>query len=235
MYSLSRFPSRLFSKLPRKTGYNDLRVERTADKYHKHACYLHYTGFKQNAVGFLSDYNEKLGQGYDKLSTTAATAFSTVSDTATDTYSTLSQQASEVWADAAIEAENKLAALRAKWREAFPTGSSSDGSSSQEGRGTSPPPKPAGTPMATMAAAMAASVPLLVDAEEEEQRRRGGGDDPTGDLMLLTRRLIEIRSILLSIGEEAGLTLPSIVVIGSQSSGKSSVLEAIVGREFLPK
>jgi dynamin-like GTPase MGM1, mitochondrial len=30
-------------------------------------------------------------------------------------------------------------------------------------------------------------------------------------------------------------TLPSIVVIGSQSSGKSSVLEAIVGHEFLPK
>jgi GTP-binding protein EngB required for normal cell division len=53
--------------------------------------------------------------------------------------------------------------------------------------------------------------------------------------MLLTRKLIEIRSILLSIGEEAGLTLPSIVVVGSQSSGKSSVLEAIVGREFLPK
>jgi GTP-binding protein EngB required for normal cell division len=40
---------------------------------------------------------------------------------------------------------------------------------------------------------------------------------------------------LLSIGEEAGLTLPSIVVVGSQSSGKSSVLEAIVGKEFLPK
>jgi len=31
------------------------------------------------------------------------------------------------------------------------------------------------------------------------------------------------------------LKLPSIVVIGSQSSGKSSVLEAIVGHEFLPK
>lgn len=79
---------------------------------------------------------------------------------------------------------------------------------------------------------MAASAPVLVDAEEQ---RVGGGDDPTGDLMLLTRKLIEIRSILLSIGEESGLTLPSIVVIGSQSSGKSSVLEAIVGREFLPK
>lgn len=59
--------------------------------------------------------------------------------------------------------------------------------------------------------------------------------DPTNDLMLLTRKLIEIRSILLSIDHAEALTLPSIVVIGSQSSGKSSVLEAIVGHEFLPK
>ncbi|CAJ0895022.1 5487_t:CDS:2, partial [Entrophospora sp. SA101] len=29
--------------------------------------------------------------------------------------------------------------------------------------------------------------------------------------------------------------LPQIVVIGSQSSGKSSVLENIVGRDFLPR
>ena len=29
--------------------------------------------------------------------------------------------------------------------------------------------------------------------------------------------------------------LPSIVVVGGQSSGKSSVLEAIVGRDFLPR
>ena len=29
--------------------------------------------------------------------------------------------------------------------------------------------------------------------------------------------------------------LPTIVVIGGQSSGKSSVLEAIVGRDFLPR
>jgi hypothetical protein len=31
------------------------------------------------------------------------------------------------------------------------------------------------------------------------------------------------------------LELPRIVCIGSQSSGKSSVLEAIMGREFLPR
>jgi GTPase SAR1 family protein len=29
--------------------------------------------------------------------------------------------------------------------------------------------------------------------------------------------------------------LPQIVVIGGQSSGKSSVLESIVGRDFLPR
>ena len=29
--------------------------------------------------------------------------------------------------------------------------------------------------------------------------------------------------------------LPQIVVVGGQSSGKSSVLEAIVGRDFLPR
>jgi GTPase SAR1 family protein len=31
------------------------------------------------------------------------------------------------------------------------------------------------------------------------------------------------------------MDLPQIVVIGGQSSGKSSVLEALVGRDFLPR
>lgn len=31
------------------------------------------------------------------------------------------------------------------------------------------------------------------------------------------------------------IDLPQIVVVGSQSSGKSSVLESIVGRDFLPR
>ena len=54
-------------------------------------------------------------------------------------------------------------------------------------------------------------------------------------LMHLTKKLIEIRTMLLSIDKSDALKLPSIVVIGSQSSGKSSVLETIVGHEFLPK
>ncbi|KAH6567923.1 hypothetical protein BASA62_005785 [Batrachochytrium salamandrivorans] len=56
------------------------------------------------------------------------------------------------------------------------------------------------------------------------------------DLLGLTSKLIEIRNLLKSVDTgSSALTLPSIVVIGSQSSGKSSVLEAIVGHEFLPK
>jgi GTP-binding protein EngB required for normal cell division len=51
---------------------------------------------------------------------------------------------------------------------------------------------------------------------------------------VLIKRMIEVRN-LLKIADSSTLTLPTIVVIGSQSSGKSSVLEAIVGREFLPK
>ncbi|TRM56738.1 P-loop containing nucleoside triphosphate hydrolase protein [Schizophyllum amplum] len=44
-----------------------------------------------------------------------------------------------------------------------------------------------------------------------------------------------IRSMLLSIGQGDALKLPSIVFTGSQSSGKGSVLETIVGHESLPK
>ncbi|KAI9004129.1 P-loop containing nucleoside triphosphate hydrolase protein [Gaertneriomyces semiglobifer] len=58
---------------------------------------------------------------------------------------------------------------------------------------------------------------------------------PDQDLMVLTKKLIEIRNLLKTVDSKDNMTLPSIVVIGSQSSGKSSVLEAIVGKEFLPK
>ncbi|QUC18957.1 uncharacterized protein UV8b_03198 [Ustilaginoidea virens] len=67
------------------------------------------------------------------------------------------------------------------------------------------------------------------DPRDEEEVVR---DD---QMMILTRKMIEIRSILQKVGQSSSLTLPSIVVIGSQSSGKSSVLESIVGHEFLPK
>ena len=36
-------------------------------------------------------------------------------------------------------------------------------------------------------------------------------------------------------GSKESLEFPRIITIGSQSSGKSSILEAIVGRPFLPR
>jgi dynamin 1-like protein len=37
------------------------------------------------------------------------------------------------------------------------------------------------------------------------------------------------------VGVSSPIDLPQIVVIGSQSSGKSSVLENVVGKDFLPR
>jgi dynamin 1-like protein len=52
-----------------------------------------------------------------------------------------------------------------------------------------------------------------------------------GDLITIVNRLQDTFN---HIGGDA-LDLPQIVVVGSQSSGKSSVLETIVGRDFLPR
>ncbi|KAJ5578183.1 uncharacterized protein N7459_007147 [Penicillium hispanicum] len=102
-------------------------------------------------------------------------------------------------------------------------GSSGGGKEPKEGRAT-----------AAGAAAATGSAFGYDDSEEEHSRaeKEVANDD---QMMLLTRKMIEIRNILQTVGQSGSLTLPSIVVIGSQSSGKSSVLEAIVGHEFLPK
>ncbi|KAF8841234.1 hypothetical protein BDN67DRAFT_1068667 [Paxillus ammoniavirescens] len=85
-------------------------------------------------------------------------------------------------------------------------------------------------------AAIAALVAATMSAPSDSETSKDNGLDPRQNgLMHLTKKLIEIRSMLLSIDQSDSLKLPSIVVIGSQSSGKSSVLEAIVGHEFLPK
>ena len=58
---------------------------------------------------------------------------------------------------------------------------------------------------------------------------------PTGDGMEQLLPIInKLQDVFNAIGGEE-IALPQIVVVGSQSSGKSSVLEAIVGRDFLPR
>lgn len=71
----------------------------------------------------------------------------------------------------------------------------------------------------------------LIDDEEFDEVEANSIAD---EIVSLTRQMIELRNLLSAIDHDT-IRLPSIVVIGSQSSGKSSVLESIVGQEFLPK
>ncbi|SPN97257.1 probable VpsA protein [Cephalotrichum gorgonifer] len=58
----------------------------------------------------------------------------------------------------------------------------------------------------------------------------GGISDP-GLLQLVNK----LQDVFATVGVANPIDLPQIVVVGSQSSGKSSVLENIVGRDFLPR
>ncbi|KAH8725879.1 P-loop containing nucleoside triphosphate hydrolase protein [Phaeosphaeriaceae sp. PMI808] len=106
------------------------------------------------------------------------------------------------------------------------------GSGSGGGGGRGPEePKQSGAGATTAAAATALGY-SQGEAEDNVEAEKIARDE---QMMLLTKKMIEIRGLLQTVGQSDSLTLPSIVVIGSQSSGKSSVLEAIVGHEFLPK
>lgn len=82
------------------------------------------------------------------------------------------------------------------------------------------------------------SIPVIQSKERIETNVQSVNNEDNS-LLDLTKILIEVRNLLKNIDTgsagESSLTLPSIVVIGSQSSGKSSVLESIIGHEFLPK
>ena len=94
-----------------------------------------------------------------------------------------------------------------------------------------PPPPPPKKEAIISGAAAAAAGAYTLDHEKDRKFVQANNDQ----IMLLTRKMIEIRSTLQMLGQNEDFKLPSIVVIGSQSSGKSSVLESIVGHEFLPK
>ena len=44
-----------------------------------------------------------------------------------------------------------------------------------------------------------------------------------------------LQDIFARVGSQSTIDLPQVAVVGSQSSGKSSVLESLVGRDFLPR
>ncbi|KIP08217.1 hypothetical protein PHLGIDRAFT_23637 [Phlebiopsis gigantea 11061_1 CR5-6] len=155
---------------------------------------------------------------------------STVQDTATDLFDTASDALGTV---SSAVSGIKLPELETpQFLKDLFSGSKNDG---QRGAEDEPQDnrqrnnRPEDDHAAAVAALVAATMSAPSDSKSDDP------SDPRNGLMHLTRTLIEIRSMLLSIDKSDALKLPSIVVIGSQSSGKSSVLEAIVGHEFLPK
>lgn len=113
-------------------------------------------------------------------------------------------------------------------------GTGKQGAEGEGGPGGEPP-KQSRAPYVAAAAASGSAAAYGYDQSSEDDERSDTEMARDDQMMVLTKKMIEIRGILQTVGQSNALTLPSIVVIGSQSSGKSSVLEAIVGHEFLPK
>ena len=150
-------------------------------------------------------------------------------DSASDTLKTVSSRVSEVKLPD-IEAPQFLKDLLSSVDK---KGKKKEGSGGEEKSSGPKGGGPDGEDSATALAAMVAAA--FASPSDSKLERDMGGPDTPNQLMNLTKKLIEIRTMLMSIDQSDTLKLPSIVVIGSQSSGKSSVLEAIVGHEFLPK
>jgi len=201
---------------------------------------------------FRNQATSALDKITDQISGTASSFFSTASEQAGSFSQTFGEQATsfgQAFGTLSDSAREGLGGLEQRLKEGwtwFTEGApdSSEGASSnfeggQEGGGPTGG-EPDGGPPTTLAALTGA---LLTSAPEEDAEAETKGRPPVSasksmqdsTLLLLTKKLIEIRQVLLSIDQSEALKLPSIVVIGSQSSGKSSVLEAIVGHEFLPK
>ncbi|KAF2742046.1 hypothetical protein M011DRAFT_497748 [Sporormia fimetaria CBS 119925] len=122
-----------------------------------------------------------------------------------------------------------------EWLQRIMSGEGAGGSEGGPGGDQGPEePKKSGTGTAAAGASAAAAFGYT-DKEEEDEGAQGEQIARDEQMMMLTKKMIQIRGLLQTVGQSESLTLPSIVVIGSQSSGKSSVLEAIVGHEFLPK
>ncbi|KAK3213624.1 hypothetical protein GRF29_28g470727 [Pseudopithomyces chartarum] len=147
-----------------------------------------------------------------------------------DTVSNIFGQITKGW-DKTKEDLDKLETP--EWLQRLLASEGAGGSEGGQGGGQGPrEPKKGG---AGAAAAGVGSAAAFTHADEEEEAHEQEKIARDEQMMMLTKKMIEIRGLLQTVGQSESLTLPSIVVIGSQSSGKSSVLEAIVGHEFLPK
>lgn len=194
-----------------------------------------------DTIGKIQD---TLSGAYSSTAEKLGSAFDTTSSTLSDLSSSIAGGLNDASAQAQTQAD--LLKTGAKdWWEAFtsqfvkPQESKSESSGKEESRNfkTTPeePEGPEGSGGGGEAAVAAAAGAAAYAASDEDEGKPEGSSESPAALVQLTKKLIEIRNVLLTVDQSDALKLPSIVVIGSQSSGKSSVLEAIVGHEFLPK
>ncbi|CAG7852068.1 Protein msp1, mitochondrial Flags: Precursor [Serendipita indica DSM 11827] len=196
---------------------------------------------------FLTDVQDTAADIYDSASetlspflSTAGSALGSFRKSAKGTIDSAKEGVSSTYDSLAATVQGLEAP---EWLKSLGSGGKSGGSDDGSGdkgksKGDSEP-EGDGKGVAVAAAALGTATArskAAQDNEEEEEEKKPTVDNlPPTDLLSLTKKLISIRTILQSIDQSDTLKLPSIVVIGSQSSGKSSVLEAIVGKEFLPK
>lgn len=72
-------------------------------------------------------------------------------------------------------------------------------------------------------------------ASETASTASGDGAKLESQMYHQLRKLINVVDELRDCGVQQWIQLPRICVLGTQSAGKSSVLEAIVGVDFLPR
>ena len=69
----------------------------------------------------------------------------------------------------------------------------------------------------------------------EKEESKDMASDKGGLLWAQLRKFVNLVDELRDLGLQEHINLPRIAVLGTQSSGKSSVLESIVGLDFLPR
>jgi hypothetical protein len=210
-------------------------------------CAFLLAAFRQSTTSFLTNLT-------DTVTNTTSSLFGSASSTASDLYSTLSSSFAQAkdgidGVSSSIELPElpNLSGiqapewLRSSWQwfnEGSIGGSEGESESSSRSAQQQPQEQSEGDPQGdgegggASAPAVVSALATLSAGREDEDVKVVKEDS---NLLQLTKKLIEIRQVLLSIDQSDALKLPSIVVVGSQSSGKSSVLEAVVGHEFLPK
>jgi len=184
--------------------------------------------FRKTSTAWIADAQDKASELFDSTSETASKLFGSAAEGASGLLGTAS-----VGVDAlkARLAATELPAFEAPQFMKDIVASFGESSRDQGDKEGSQPGGNAGDKASAAALAAAVAITTSSPSDSDTKKRNTSG----GALMNLTRNLIEVRAILQTIDMGDDLTVPSIVVIGSQSSGKSSVLEAIVGHEFLPK